>query len=242
MFGSLVPAWHLWSSKTSPCRSLQSPVHTPKTPVPPSSQPKWLFVHCETPPCIIHQSPGHKTPVPPCSQPKWLFVEVYTVDFMRKWLLLVDLGTILGPKCVGMWSFQPFSWQDTCGRSRCTSGWRLGRGNLSYLPSCSAVSFCRDIGWGFAGCLPKYALPRVFLLHQLYPSPTSCHPGPIHCLATCRMDGHRHPEILPCPFRRMVSGCSHWCSFKGRMHMIWIPVRNNASVKNCHRYHKHETP
>ena len=35
VFGSLVPAWHLWSSKTSPCISLQSPVHTPKTSAPP---------------------------------------------------------------------------------------------------------------------------------------------------------------------------------------------------------------
>ena len=59
----------------------------PKTPVPPSSQPKGLFVHCRPSPCISPLSPvpTPKTPVPPSSQPKGLFVEVYAVDLGRKW-------------------------------------------------------------------------------------------------------------------------------------------------------------
>ena len=73
----------------------KSPVPTPKTPVPPSPKPKWLFVHCRTSPCISPRSPPLK-PQSPSPKPKWLCFEVYTVDFRRKWLLLIggsDLGT-----------------------------------------------------------------------------------------------------------------------------------------------------
>ena len=67
----------------------KSPVPTPNTPVP-SPQPKWLFVHCRTSPCISPQSPPltpqsmYKSPVPtpntpvPSPQPKWLFVHCRT--------------------------------------------------------------------------------------------------------------------------------------------------------------------
>ena len=65
VFGSLVPAWHLWSSKTSPCISLQSPVHTPKPQPLPSSQPKWMFVHWITSPWPQSPVPTPKTPAPP---------------------------------------------------------------------------------------------------------------------------------------------------------------------------------
>ena len=43
----------------------KSPVPTPNTPVP-SPQPKWLFVHCRTSPCISPQSPPltPQSPVP----------------------------------------------------------------------------------------------------------------------------------------------------------------------------------
>ena len=63
--------------RTSPSLSPQSPVPTPKTPVPPSSQSKGLlFVHCRTSPSLSPLSPvpTPKTPVPPSSQPKGLFV------------------------------------------------------------------------------------------------------------------------------------------------------------------------
>ena len=64
----LCPEWLFVHCRTSPCISPLSPVPTPKTPVPPSSQPKGLlFVHCRTSPSRSPLSPvpTPKTPVPP---------------------------------------------------------------------------------------------------------------------------------------------------------------------------------
>ena len=56
----------------------KSPVPTPKTSAPTQFQPKWLFVHCRTSPCISSGSPPLKPQSPPSSQPKWLFVHCRT--------------------------------------------------------------------------------------------------------------------------------------------------------------------
>ena len=61
---SLVPAD---SARLCPWSTSLPPVPTPKTPVPPSSQPKGLFVHCRTSPCIspLSLSPPLKPQSPP---------------------------------------------------------------------------------------------------------------------------------------------------------------------------------
>ena len=72
----------------------KSPIHTPKTTLHPSSQPKWLFILCATspcriqsPPCISPQSPPRKPQPPSGSQPKWLFLHTPRTFFYEMGIL-----------------------------------------------------------------------------------------------------------------------------------------------------------